>query len=278
MAEEKRLQDLTGLVATIVTSGSVHEEFSQCREDLRAYNIENGFEKTEYRHFTAVFVERGRDNVLKHAFFKENTGYDFVIQIDADAVFPANTMHRLLEDAFIKRPDADMVGAYANLKAPPYLPTIDTGTGTWEPIYPGRGILPVIRTGGHCFLVKPSAVQKMGQPPWFRTRLADRPIDAMANLDNFARMKLDGKNPLTEHPEWHTLLAQARDDTSTEPSAVGEDSAFCDRLRAAGGNIYVDTDLMTGHLAKQRLTWRDFRDEMKDRQSRVRLACGIRDA
>lgn len=271
---KKQLQSLHGLVATCVLTGHVQAEFAQAHENLRSYNDRNGWHNVEYRKFSAVLVEQGRDEVIKHM-LKED--YDFCLQVDADAVFPANALVRILHTAYVKAPDSDVVGAYCQLSQRPYTPTIDSGSGTWEEWYPDSGIVPAIRTGGHFLLVKKSAIQKMGGPPWFRTRLADRPVDAMADVDNFARCKLDGRNPLAEHPEWHTLVAEARDSSGEGPSGVGEDSAFMDRLKAAGGNLYVDTSIKTGHVGKKVVTPNDFRDAMKEQEEMRRNLCGIRE-
>lgn len=266
------LREKNFLVATVVISGSVTPEYAQAREDLRVYNERAGFTQIEYRNFDAKLVEAGRDEAVKHALAE---GYDGLLQIDADATFSPDAFIEILKTAYLRRPQSDAVGAYANLAGPPYLPTLDTGTGTWEEWYPNSGIVPVIRTGAHFLFTKRSAFEKMGAPPWFRTRLAERPVDALADTDNFARMKLDGRNPLTTHPEWHTLVAEAREQADSEPSAVGEDSSFCDRLRAAGGQIFVDTGIVCGHVTKKEIDWTDFKDKMEEREEMRRIVCGV---
>lgn len=271
---DKNLRDLRGLCATVCTTGHVQPEFSKSREDMRCYNIERDFTAVEYQIFDAKLVEQGRDTAVKHALKHD---YDWILQIDADAVFPANAMIRILKTAYVDVPNSDAVGAYANLKNEPYLPTIDTGTGTWERWHPNSGVVPAIRTGGHFLLTKASAFHKMGPPPWFRTRLANRPVDALADTDNFARMKLDGRNPLTQHPDWHTLVAEARDESGEGQSGVGEDSSFCDRLRAAGGRLYVDTGIVTGHKSGKVITPKDFKEAMNEQDELRRNLCGIRE-
>ena len=154
------------------------------------------------------------------------------------------------------------------------LHTIDTGTGRWEEHYPGEGVLPVIRTGGHFLLTKTSAYRRFG-PPWHRTRLAARPIDALAEVDNFARQHLSGENPFRALPAWDTLTQRAKEASGAGPSSVGEDSGFCDALLAAGGKIYVDTDLWVGHVAKHVITPDMLKRELDLRRSRTRAACGV---
>ncbi len=199
------LQEMRGLVATVALTGSVTPEFSQCMFAMGEWNRTHGLMNVEYRQEHGVLVEAARDAVVMHA-LKEN--YDWILQIDADATFPADTLGRLLDAAYIKQPDSGAVGAYSQLKPAPYLPTIDTGTGTWEEHYPGEGMLPVIRTGAHCLLVKTWVFRKM-PAPWFRTRLAASPIRAFAEVDGFVRQRMDGENPLSQHPEWGTLMEAA---------------------------------------------------------------------
>ena len=259
------------LVATVVISGSVMEEYATSHEEMRVLNERNGFTKVEYIKQTAVLVEAGRQAVVEHA-LKNN--YDAILQIDADmAGFPPDAMLRLLERLFITLPHADVVGAYCNLRGVPHLPTIDTGTGTWESHFPGGGVLEVIRTGTAFLMCKTSAFRLFG-PPWFRTKTAERPIDGLITVDNMARMWLDGTNPFYNTNEWQSLREEAKK-RSTPEGTIGEDSGFCDRLRAAGGRIFVDTDLVTGHVGKKIIEWTDHKRLLDDYNKNVRLAVGV---
>lgn len=272
MTEPIDLKALRGLVATVVTGPSVDDAFSAHLSDMRSYCDRAGFHNVEWRLMPAALVEVGRDECARHAV---EQGYDWCLQIDADAApFPARLLERMLTIAFHTQPDADVVGAYCQLKHPPYLPTIDTGTGTWEEHYPGEGVIPVIRTGGHCHLSKTSIYKRFG-PPWYRTRLAKRPLDAMAELDNFARIKLHGENPFAKTDAWEQLLELARAESGAGPAGVGEDSAFCDAVKAVGGMIYVDTDLVAGHVAKRVITPSLLKEEMDKRRRIHRSACGV---
>lgn len=266
----EKLQGLKGLVATVVLGRQVRQEFALSRENMRAFNIQNGLTNIEYVNFDAVLVEHGRDNALAHAL---QQGYDWCLQIDADATFPEHALAQILHTAYVTHEDADVVGAYSQLKSPPYLPTIDTGTGTWEPIFPGEGVLPVMRTGGHFLLIKTPIARRFG-PPWFRTRLGVRPIEALREVDNFARIHNDGTNPLGGDA-WDALLRLAQEQGGGAESPVGEDSAFCDTVKSRGGKIYVDTNLVTGHVGTQVITPEMLRDEMKARKRKVRAALGV---
>jgi len=271
MMNDAELRGLPGCIATVVLSGQIMPQFAGALSDMRSYNDRNGFHKVEYKTFYAVLVEAGRDETVQHM-LKE--GYEWMLQIDADAApFPADALHRLLVNAFIRMPQADVIGGYCQIKGHVNVPTIDTGTGTWEEHYPGEGIIPVIRTGAHFLLTKRSAFQKSG-PPWFRTRVSTTPLRAMMEVDNFARTSLDGNNPLRDCPEWETLLQAAYSKTYGE-THVGEDSGFFDKLAATGGLAFVDTDLVVGHLTTKTIMPDDFKKAMRERLAAQRSAVGI---
>lgn len=265
------LKELKGLVATINLTGSVMVDTMHSAMEMRAFNIENGFKNIEYQEIGAQLVEAGRDAACRHA-LKE--GYDWVLQYDGDAVFGPDAVVALLKTAFQTVPQCHAVGAYAQLKQPPYLPVIDTGTGRWETHFPGEGILPCIRTGGHFILVKTPILSAMGEP-WFRTRQTLRPIDALSEVDNYARMKLDGENPFAKSPDWKKLFEEASSEHGGVKSSVGEDSAFCDALRAAGGMLVVDTGVITGHVHKRIITYNDLRDSLKEIDGVRKYAVGV---
>jgi hypothetical protein len=264
------LRELKGLVGTINLTGSVTEEFSKCWSDMRSWNDRNGFVNLEYVTFPAQLVEQGRDNAIDHA---KKCDYDFCLQVDADATFNETALAQILETAFHKLSQSDAVGGYCQLKSTPPIPTIDTGTGTWEVHYPNSGIMPVIRTGGHFLLIKKSAWRRFG-PPWFRTRRTVPPAQAMAEVDNFARCHFDGKNELTESAFWATLMTEAIGASDSE-NGIGEDSGFCDALKAAGGEIFVDTSIVTGHVGRKVITDADLKEHMNKHEQKMRLTCGV---
>lgn len=271
-----RLRPLRGCIGTVCTTGTILPEFAAAREEMRAWNITHGFTNVEYVTENAVLVEHGRDALAAHALSPAGgPAYDWLLQIDADAVFPPDALARILETAFIRVPDSDVVGAYAQLKNPPFLPTIDTGTGTWEPVFPGEGVLPVIRTGAHFLLVKTPILRRFG-PPWFRTRRSMRAVDCLREVDNFSRLKNHGRNVLAGD-EWDRLVTQAKAEGGGVESPVGEDSGFSDAVLAAGGRIYVDTDIVTGHVAKRIITPEMLADALRERDEKIRAAVGVYD-
>lgn len=273
----KDITDLRGYVATISLTGSVTPQFSQCLMSMARYNDRIGLSKIEYRINHGVLLEAARDAVVQHA-LQPSPGeapYDWVLQIDADATFPEHLLHQLLEELYIKRPDAGIIGTYAQLKGYPHVPTIDTGTGTWEEHYPGEGTIPVIRTGCHCFIAKTGVFLKLGPAPWFRTRIAQNPLRAMREVDGHARRHLAGRNPLQQHPEWPTLLEAAREVSPAADSTVGEDSSFFDRCRAHGVPVYVATDIVTGHVSQYIIMPDKYREAIQKNRKMQQAALGV---
>jgi hypothetical protein len=265
------LKQLPGLIASINLTGQVDSHFSEAMSSVRSYNDLNGYH-IEYLTFYGMWLEVGRDEAVKHAIENE---YAWVMQIDADAApIPPNLTEYLVQKLFVEQPDADVIGAYCQLKGEPHLPTVDTGTGRWEEIYPGSGIVPVIRTGAHCFIAKTQAFKRFG-PPWFRTRQVQQPYLAFQEVDNFSRCRLAGQNPFAKVPEWHIMVNEAAKGEIPELQNVGEDSGFCDRLMAAGGRIYVDTDLVVGHVTKKIISPDDLKKHMDARHKKVRQVCGL---
>ena len=268
------IRTLPGLIATVCTTGMVLPEYAAALMELRSWNDRNDYHKVEYLTFNATLVEAGRDAAVQHML---DNDYAWLLQIDADAApFPPNSLAQMIEVGFIHLPEVDAIGAYCQLKGDPPVCTIDTGTGTWEEHYPGEGILPVIRTGGHFLFTKRSTFEKIGPKPWFRTRKPLRPIDALAEIDNFSRCELDGHNPFSSSPDWVGLVASARNRDPGPPDlGVGEDSGFCDRLLNAGGAIVVDTGIVAGHVDRRYIVPQDLADAVRERERIMTLRYGV---
>jgi hypothetical protein len=106
-----------------------------------------------------------------------------------------------------------------------------------------------------------------------------RPIDALAEVDNFAHTRFDGRNPLAATPEWQSLIQCAKDDPSTkarrDPAAfVGEDSNWCDTMRFHGLRILVHTDVEVHHVDRAIRSAADHRKVMADRDVLIRQFVG----
>jgi hypothetical protein len=252
-----------GIVA-VTTFGSIRGETSQCLMELRSHCEAHGLRNVGWITVPGSLVEKARNDAVRSMLAAFQGNAQWICFIDGDMVFQPDALWKaptpttpaggLLYTAFVSHQWADVVGAYCTLKGELALPTTDTGTGTWESIYPGRGPVEVMRTGAAFLLCKRHVFERI-PTPWFRLRVPARPLDFMAEVDNWARMKCDGANPFRNLPgqPWEKLERLASADPSAQPGTfvpaeVGEDSGFCDRVKNAGMRIVVDTDVEIGHL------------------------------
>lgn len=262
----------------VTTYGSVTQQTAGCLLEARAFAERQGATNIAWRFEPATLVERARNAAARNA-LREGAGW--LLFVDGDTVMQPDSILRMLQSAYVATPHADVLGGWVPLRGELALPTIDTGTGTWESHYPGSGTLEVIRTGCAFLLIKRHVLEALADP-WFRVRVPSRPLDFMLELDNFARIKFDGRNPFRGLPgdPWERLEKCARDDPSAAPEnfvpvEVGEDSGFCDRVRAAGFRIFVDTNIECGHVDHVVLSAADHRKAMDAREKQQRLLCGV---
>jgi hypothetical protein len=246
--------------------------------EARSFTDRNGATNIKWLMEPATLVERAR-NAAVRGMIRDNA--QWLLFIDGDTVFSPDAALHALRTAYADYPHADVVGGYVPLRGDIALPTIDTGTGTWESWFPGSGVVEVMRTGCAFLLIKRHVLDAL-RDPWFRVRVPARPIDFMLEVDNFARIKFDGRNPLRDAPEdaWAKLEKCARDDPSAAPEnftpiEVGEDSGFCDRVRAAGFRIFVNTDISCGHVDTRILWGADHKKAVADRERMQRLLAGV---
>src|SRR5439155_25589628 len=219
----------------------------QALMEMRAHSERAGITNVSYNFMPGTLVEKARNESVRQML---RAGAGWLLFVDADMTFPADALQRLLVTAYGELPHLDALGAYCPLRGDLALPTIDTGTGTWESWYPGSGVTDVMRTGGAFLLVKRHVFEALKEP-WFRMRVPARPLDFMAEVDNFCNIKFDGRNPFRNLPgrEWEKLEKAAHEDPSIAsenfvPVEVGEDSGFCDRARNAGFRLGVNTDIV----------------------------------
>lgn len=246
--------------------------------DARSHCEKHGLGNLAWRMIPGTLVEKARNESVRQC-LRENFG--FLLFIDGDTTFAPDAIQALVASAYGELPAADAMGGWVPLRGELALPTIDTGTGTWESHYPGSGILPVMRTGGAFLLVKRHVFEAL-KDPWFRMRVPARAVDFLAETDNWLRIKFDGKNPFRElDPDtWDRAMKAATDDPSIVvenfvPVEVGEDSGFADRAKLAGFNLFVNTDIACGHVDAKVLTWGDHKKAMSEAEKFQRLASGI---
>jgi hypothetical protein len=261
----------------ITTWGSITAETAACWGNMREAMVRQNL--SPVWHFVpGALVDRARNQAVTQM-LAHQPPLGWLLFIDGDAVFAPDAAARILMTAFGDEPSADVVGGFCTLRGEPFLPTIDTGTGTWESVLPGQGVMDVMRTGSAFVLIKRHCFEKV-PGPWYGTRNPMRPIDALAEVDNFAHTRFDGRNPLTDYPEWHALMKCATDDPSTHQrhrvdQFVGEDSDFCDKARFYGLRVVVNTDVEVHHVDRVVRSAADHRKWAKQRDADLRRLVGV---
>lgn len=274
-----------GLLA-LTTYGSVTPETVHALMEMRSFNDKNGINNVAYSIVPGHLVDKTRNEAARAVM--QNPNLQYLMFLDADMTFQPNLMALLLQTAYGTHPWADIVGGWCPLRGKPYLPTIDTGTGTWEQTDANQGVMEVIRTGGACVLIKRHVFERM-EWPWFGVRPAPRALDMLAEIDNFARCKMDGRNPLMETETWKTLQRIAKEEAGQQRlnpqsqgpggtfSSVGEDSNFADKAKALGFRIVVNTDAVCHHMDRLEITPQLHMDTFKGMRRDTWLAFGVMD-
>lgn len=266
-----------GGLCVIPTFGSIQAETAQAWLEMRSFTEAQGLKGIGWQTVPGSLVEKARNDACRHAL---RSGAGWIFMLDGDMVPRPDCLLRLLQTAYGTHPHFDVVGGWCGLRGDLALPTIDTGTGTWESHYPGSGVLEVMRTGGACLLIKRHVLERMGDP-WFRMRVPARPVDFVAEIDNFCRIKFDGRNPFRGLPgePWEKLERCAQQDPASHgqwtPAEVGEDSGFCDRAKLLGFRIGVNTDVEVGHVDKRTLWGSHHRESMDKLQLQQRQVVGL---
>ena len=277
MPEPTQIQIPPGAVC-VTTYGSLRHETTQCLMESRAFSSANGLNNVRWYTLPGALVEKARNDACRQTLADPNCGW--LMFIDGDMVWDPNAVIRMVQTAYGTHPHADVLGGYCNLRGDLALPTIDTGTGTWESWFPGSGPVEVMRTGAAFLLVKRHVLVGM-KDPWFRMRVPARPIDFMWEVDNYARIKFDGENPFRETPSraWERLFQCAVEDPSAGgefvAAEVGEDSGFCDRAKASGFRIFVDTNIVTGHIDTKVTDFRQHKTAMENLVKQQRYVVGL---
>lgn len=266
----------SGIVCT-THWGLVTAESAQCLSDTRSHCEEQGLKNVSWVMIAGALVDKARNEAVRGML---NSQAQWLLMIDADMVWPRESVLQLLSTAYGTHPQYDVLGAYCTLRGPLSLPTMDTGTGTWESHYPGQGVVSVMRTGAAFMLIKRHVAEKVPDP-WFALRVPQKPLDSIAEVDNFCRTIFDGQNPFRGLPSqsWEAMEQAAATHHSNEgpwiPAEVGEDSSFCDRVKAAGFQIGVQTDIVTRHLDREYKDWTHHRRAMDEKTKQDRLLSGF---
>lgn len=264
-------------IVVVTTHGSIQSETAFSLMEMRSHTEAQGVRNINYVQQPGALVDKVRNDAARNLLKSPGQWLFF---LDGDMVVEPDTLHRLLATAFHTHPHFDAVGCYTNLRGGLGLPTIDTGTGTWEPWFPGSGVVECMRTGAACLLIKRHVFERIPDP-WFALRVPMRPMDALVETDNFCRTIFDGRNPfrgLPGNPWEQAEDAAARDPSTTQPwvpGEVGEDSSFCDRLTHAGLRLGVNTDIVVKHLTRITQDWTYLKEKLDQRDRERRWLSGM---
>lgn len=260
------------------TWGLVTKETAHWLLEMRSQSERQGLNNIVWRMEPGTLIDKLRNDTARAMMADANA--QWLLFVDADMQGPPEALVQLLYAAYGSHPHFDVLGGYANLRGEMAIPTIDTGTGTWESWYPGQGVVEVMRTGAAFLLIKRHVFDRIRQP-WFATRVPLRPLDAIQEVDSFCRTIFDGRNPfqyLTGEP-WEQMVQCAATHMSVQgpwvPAEVGEDSSFCDRVTAAGLRIGVCTDIVVNHIDHVARGPGDHRKWMVERERQDRLLSGF---
>ena len=279
-APPNTVQIPAGMV-TCTTYGPIRHETAANLMEMRSHAEKSGLTNVGWSMVPGTLVEKARNDAVRQMLGAFQGQAQWILFVDGDMVFAPDSLQKILVTAYGTTPWADVIGGYATLKGELALPTIDSGTGTWESVYPGRGPIEVMRTGAAFLLCKRHVFDRIPQP-WFRLRVPARPLDFMAEVDNWARMKMNGANPFRNLPgnPWEKLEQMAEHDPSATPGSfvpaeVGEDSGFCDRVKNAGMRIVVDTNIEVGHLETHVVNAQTHRKKMAEMEDQWLQAVGV---
>ena len=168
---EQQIQIPSGYVV-VTTFGMITGQTSQCFHRARSFTEKQGLLNIQWETIPGALVEKARNESVRQML---RAGHGWILFIDGDCTFDEQAIVQLLQSAYGELPAADAMGGWCPLRGDLALPTIDTGTGTWESHFPGSGILPVMRTGGAFLLVKRHVFEAL-KDPWFRMRVPAREI------------------------------------------------------------------------------------------------------
>lgn len=275
-----------GIIA-VTTYGSITAETHQCMLDMRGHAERMGLKNIHWITVSGSLVDKARNDACRMMLKSQS---QYIWQIDADMLFKPDLLEIMLRTAYgdPQTSHFDLIGAWCALRGDPYIPTVDRGSGQWEPTDAECGPVEVIRTGGACLLIKRHVLERM-EYPWFGTRPAPRAIDMIFEVDNYTRIKFDGKNPFAG-PQWDALLQCAQQDAASqrnkaiaegnmqpgwEFATCGEDSAFADKAKALGFRIVVQTDAVTHHLERRPITPKLHVEAIREVYRNQALACGV---
>lgn len=191
--------------------------------ELKAEGVET-FQQAFGRAFPLDYC---RNMIVRNAIA---AGMDALIFLDADMIFPNDTLVRLVRQ-FKAHPNAGIISGLYFKKAWPFYPVASNWCINQPqhmfPIAVDQPIETADVVGMGCAIIRLSVVKAMPQP-WF---------------------------------EYRRDLVRGED-------AITEDVAFCDKVRAAGALILSDNELICGHLMKRVVNMNDYHAGLREIEKR----------
>ena len=265
-----------GIVA-LTTHGMAVADTLGALLEMRSFSERQGLLNVQWQIIHGALVDKARNEAARTLLKSQG---QWLLFCDLDMVMPPEALVQLVYTAYATHPHYDVLGSYCNLRGQTALPTIDTGTGTWESWFPGQGVVEVMRTGAAFLLIKRHVFERLPDP-WFALRVPMRPLDAISEVDTYCRTIFNGQNPFRGRDDlaWERMTECASQDRSLKgpwvPGEVGEDSSFCDRVTGAGMRIGVQTDIVLRHLTTVAQGWEDHKRSMDDRARQDRFLVGM---
>lgn len=189
--------------------------------------------KTSMSMMSGPRVAEARSQLVEK--FLVDCDEDWLLMLDTDMTFEPDLCDRLLKSA--KKVEADVIGglcfaghSWRMFPTIYELYTMDDGMAGVRPIrdYPRNATVKVGATGGACLLMSRSILKRM-TAPW---------------------PKGFGTTPSGKQNVYPWFVEGG---TNPNGAPFGEDCAFCMRVNAMDGGVYVDTSVKLGHLKELEL-------------------------
>lgn len=184
-----------------------------------------------------LFIIQGHVLTLQRNECIRNMEGDWIIFIDDDMTFQPDAIRRLVETQ--REHDLDMVGALCFQRGDPYQPTLYMRE---QP-----------NDGNYVFL-----------EDWERDSVVEVDATGMAFVLITKRLleAIAGEFPSREH-----RLTKSKPPAyfRWDERGFGEDMTFCQDVKKAGGRIFVDTSIKTGHIGEITITEENFLRELSER-------------
>ena len=210
------------------------------------YLRERGYRVTLYQP-DSVLVDKARNDCVEGA---RELGADWLMFIDSDMVFDPNHIEMLIEH------NKDVVGGLCVKRVEPFFSTIyfhreeDDKYVPLDSANPNavvlNSLIPCDGTGSAFLLLKMSVFDRLEKPyyalppaHWYEVVRAAREF-----VDG------DGEVPIDR-------LKAAVGKSYEDNGFIGEDLFFCNQLRFAGVEVFVDTGVLVGHVGEYPFTFID---------------------